>query len=301
MRLIPVALALFWGLNWPAVKIVLSVVPPFTLRLMGLGSGAVLLLLFAVVRGVPLRLPRASWRGVLIGGVLAVAIFNLAVAWAQLSTSTSRAAVLTFTMPMMSALLARIFLGEKLDTRKSVALALGAVGVAILAWPVLRDVANGHDARAIRGLILPLLAAFSWSAGSVYLKRWPVQGDRIVVTAWQLVVGAVCALIGLLLAGESFPLQGWRPQVVGALSFHIVLGTAVAYWLWFILSERVSATVAALTTLTVPVVGVLGAMALVGDRPGVLDWWGFACVLAGAAVIVLKLDAGTARKRSLRA
>lgn len=301
MRLIPVALALFWGLNWPAVKTVLSVVPPFTLRLMGLGSGAVLLLLLAVAKGVPLRLPRASWRGVIIGGFLAVAVFNLAVAWAQLSTSTSRAAVLTFTMPMMSAVLARFFLGEQLDTRKSVALALGGAGVAILAWPVLRDVAVGHDARAIRGLLLPLLAAFSWAAGSVYLKRWPVQGDRIVVTAWQLVVGALCALVGMLLAGESFPTQGWRPQVLGALTFHIVLGTAVAYWLWFILSERVSATVAALTTLSVPVVGVLGAMVLVGDRPGTLDWWGFACVLAGAAVIVLSLDTAKARQRDARA
>ena len=66
-------------------------------------------------------------------------------------------------------------------------------------------------------------------------------------------------------------------------------GTAVAYWLWFVLSEKVSATVAALTTLMVPVVGVLGAMALVGDRPGAADWLGFAFVLAGAALIVLNL------------
>ena len=72
-----------------------------------------------------------------------------------------------------------------------------------------------------------------------------------------------------------------------ALSFHIVFGTSLAYWLWFILSERVSATVASLTTLMVPVVGVLTAMMLVGDRPSASDWLGFAFVLAGAAVIVL--------------
>ena len=47
MRLIPVALALFWGLNWPAVKIVLSICPPFTVRLLGLGSGAAQLLILA--------------------------------------------------------------------------------------------------------------------------------------------------------------------------------------------------------------------------------------------------------------
>ncbi|MNX63472.1 putative inner membrane transporter yiJE [compost metagenome] len=286
------ALALFWGLNWPAVKIILAIFPPFTLRVLGLGSGAILLLLLARAKRLALLPPRDAWPGIVVGGVLAVAVFNLAVAWAQLSTSTSRAAVLTFTMPMMSAVLAWLVLGERLDRRRGLALMLGAIGVAILAWPVLHAVFAEHDLAATKGLIFPLVAAFGWAAGTVYLKRWPVNGHRIVITAWQLAVGAACALTGVLIAGESFPTQGWNGRIVAALSFHIILGTAVAYWLWFVLSERVSATVAALTTLMVPVVGVLGAMALVGDRPGTADWWGFAFVLAGAALIVLNLGRG---------
>jgi drug/metabolite transporter (DMT)-like permease len=292
VRLIPVALALFWGLNWPAVKIILAIFPPFTLRVLGLGSGAILLLLLARAKRLALLPPRDAWPGIVVGGVLAVAVFNLAVAWAQLSTSTSRAAVLTFTMPMMSAVLAWLVLGERLDRRRGLALMLGAIGVAILAWPVLHAVFAEHDLAATKGLIFPLVAAFGWAAGTVYLKRWPVNGHRIVITAWQLAVGAACALTGVLIAGESFPTQGWNGRIVAALSFHIILGTAVAYWLWFVLSERVSATVAALTTLMVPVVGVLGAMALVGDRPGTADWWGFGFVLAGAALIVLNLGRG---------
>ena len=138
-------------------------------------------------------------------------------------------------------------------------------------------------------------AAFGWAAGTVCLKRWPAPGDRAVVTAWQLSIGALCALAGMLLAGESFPLQGWSVRVAGALIFHIVLGTAAAYWLWFVLSERISATTASLTTLAVPVVGVLGAMALVGDRPAAQDWWGFALVLAGAALTVLGSVGAAAR------
>ncbi|KAG1261821.1 hypothetical protein G6F65_014792 [Rhizopus arrhizus] len=166
---------------------------------------------------------------------------------------------------------------------------VGILGVAILDWPVLHAVFVDHDIAATKGLAFPLLAAFGWAAGTVYLKRWPVAGNRIVVTAWQLVVGAACALTGMLIAGESFPTHGWNARVAGALAFHIILGTAVAYWLWLVLSEKGSATVAALTTLMVPVVGVLGAMALVGDRPGAADWLGFAFVLAGAALIVLNL------------
>jgi drug/metabolite transporter (DMT)-like permease len=119
------------------------------------------------------------------------------------------------------------------------------------------------------------------------LKRWPVSGDRIAITAWQLIIGALCGALGALIAGERFPTQGIDLRVATALFVHIVPGTAMAYWLWFILSERVSATVASLTTLMVPVVGVLSAMALVGDRPTATDWIGFALVLGGAALIVL--------------
>ncbi|MEP6702578.1 MAG: EamA family transporter, partial [Betaproteobacteria bacterium] len=273
--------------NWPAVKIALSVFPPFTLRMVGLGCGALLLLLLSGFQRKPLVPPVQSWRGVIIGGVLTIAVFNMSTALAQLSTSTSRAAVLTFTMPMMSAVLSWLIVGEQLDRRKLMALALGAFGVIVLAWPVFTSALAAHDQRAYNGLIFPLVAAFGWAAGTVYLKRWPVSGERITITAWQLLVGAACGAIGALIAGEQFPDHGISTRVAVALFVHIVPGTAMAYWLWFILSERVSATVASLTTLMVPVVGVLSAMLLVGDRPSPTDWCGFALVLGGAALIVL--------------
>jgi len=287
MRLIPFVLALAWGLNWPAVKIALSVFPPFTLRAVGLGTGAILLLFFALVRGKRLLPERTAWRGVLVGGVFTVAVFNMSTAIAQLNTTTSRAAVLTFTMPMMSALLSWLVVGERLDRRKIAALLSGLAGVAILALPVLESALAAHDAAAYKGLGFPLIAAFGWAAGTVFLKRWPVAGDRIALTAWQLIVGAACGAVGALLLGESLPSLPLPAPVVAALAMHIVLGTAIAYWLWFVLVERVSATVASLTTLMVPVVGVLGAMALVGDRPSLSDWIGFGFVLGGAGLIVL--------------
>lgn len=290
LRLIPFALALCWGLNWPAVKIALSAVPPFMLRTVGLGLGALLLLAVALLQRKPLLPERQAWPGVLVGGLLAVAVFNMATAFAQLNTTTSRAAVLTFTMPMMSALLSWWLLHERFDRRKRAALALGMIGVVILALPVFVALERVHDARAIKGLVLPLVAAFSWAAGTVYLQRWPVAGERMVFTAWQLLFGAACGGAGALLAGEEWPAAPLPAAVIVALTFHIVAATALAYWLWFVMSERMSATVSSMTTLMVPVVGVLSAMVLVGDRPGMLDWIGFAFVLAGAAMIVLKLE-----------
>jgi drug/metabolite transporter (DMT)-like permease len=289
MRLhwIPPLLALAWGLNWPAVKIMLSALPPFTARLLGLGLGALLLLAVAAGQGKRPWPARGGWAFVVVGGLLTVAAFNMCTAFAQLNTSTSRAAVLTFTMPMMSAVLAWSLLGERPGRRGAWALALGGLGVAVLALPVLQPLwAAGMARPPLRGLLLPLGAALAWALGTVATKRWPPVGNRMVLTAWQLGVGAAVTGLGAWATGERLPAV-WPPPVLAALAFHVVIATAVAYVLWYrLLSER-SATVSSLTTLAVPVVGVLGAMALVGDRPGAADWLGFVLVLAGAALAVL--------------
>ena len=290
--LIPPLLAIAWGLNWPAVKIMLSVMPPFAARGLGLGAGVGLLVGLALLRRLPLWPQRAAWPAVAIGGVLTVAVFNICTAFAQLTTSTSRAAVLTFTMPMMSAALAWWLLGERLDRRGATALALGSAGVLVLAVPVLQGLAwpmNGAVPGASAwGLLLPLVAALAWALGTVATKRWPPPGDRIVLTAWQLGIGASVAGLASLAFGETLPTV-WPPRVLLALAWHVCIATAVAYVLWYRLLASASATVSSLTTLAVPVVGVIGAMALVGDRPSGADWLGFGLVMGGAALAVLRI------------
>ncbi len=277
---IPPILALAWGLNWPAVKVMLSALPPFWMRTLGLGGAALLLAALALARGTPLAPPRAAWPGIVASGLLNVAAFNLCTAFAQLNTSTSRAAVLTYTMPMMTVAMAWALLGERPSRRACAAMAIGGAGLALLAWPAL------HGGTSWLGLAMPLLAALAWALGTTLTKRWPLHGDKLVSVAWQLAIGAGCALLGALALGESLLLP--LPAAVwAALVFHVVIATALAYVLWFQLLEGSGAGVSALTTLAVPVVGAIGAMALLGDRPAGLDWPGFAGVLAGAALVML--------------
>jgi len=287
--LIPPLLALAWGLNWPAVKTMLGHFSPFSARAVGLGAGALLLIGVALLRRRPLRLPRGDGPALWVGGLLTVAMFNACTAFAQITTSTSRAAVLTFTMPIQAAALAWLFLGERPDRRSAVALALGVAGVAVLALPIVQGVADSaHPGRATWGLLLPVAAALAWAIGTVATKRWPPQGDRIALTAWQLLIGAGLCAVAALVRGESLP-SAWPPRLLVAMAWHICVATAVAYVLWYQLLASASATVSSLTTLAVPVVGVLGAMALIGERPSGADWIGFALVLGGAAVMVLRL------------
>ncbi len=277
IRLIPPALAILWGLNWPAVKIGLSEVPPFALRMGGMGAGGLILLTVAALGGRSLRVAVPDRVPLVVGGLLNITIFNLAVVFAQLSTTTSRAAILTFTTPLWAIVLAYLVLGEKLDRARVAALVVGLAGIAVLASPIFTGTVNPL------GVLFPVVAALSWAAGSVYLKRRPLGTDRMVAIGYQLLLAGSVAAVGFVVSGETLPgsLSAWTAF---AIAYHVVGATALAYVLWFTLLDRLTVGAASMTTFAIPVVGVIGAMVLVGDRPGLLDYVGFAAVIAAAGL-----------------
>jgi len=144
----------------------------------------------------------------------------------------------------------------------------------------------------LAGIASILGAALSWAAGSVYTKRRQIAADPVVATGWQVAVGAVSAWSGLLLfEGPSLgapvlPVTAWG---WGGLVYNSVIGTALSYFVWFGAHLRLPTAVAAIGTLLVPVIGVLSAMALLGDRPTPFDIFGFALIIAA---VILNLRAG---------
>jgi drug/metabolite transporter (DMT)-like permease len=196
--------------------------------------------------------------------------------FAQITLPASRAVILTYTMPLWSVVFARFMLGERIDALRAAALALGACGIVLLSrpfWPQLAvlDVPPG--------LLYVMGAAITWAAGTVYSKARPVTGAPIAITAWQILIGACVATAGLVLF-ETPRLELHRPEIALTFAYHVIFPQAAAYALWFGLMARVPASTAALGTLLVPVFGVLGAVALIGERPPLLDIVGFAIILS---------------------
>lgn len=274
----PVLLALLWGFNWPAIKIVLQEFPPFVLRSIGLGTASLLLLAVAMLLRRRLTVERASLLPLLVAGTLNIAAFNIFTAFAQLSTTTSRAAILTYTMPIWSVVLAALILREPIGGEKILAVIIGAIGIGLLAIPIF---SSGHTI----GVIFPLLSALAWALGTIVLKKWPLKGDPIATTSYQLMIGAAIAITCLVISGEAAP-AAVSGKVMTAFLFHIVCATAGAYLLWFIILARNAASTSALLSFAVPVVGVLSAMLLVGDRPSLADIAGFAAILSAAGLAV---------------
>ena len=280
LLLVPL-LGLLWGFNWPAVRISLTEIAPWTLRAAGMTFAALVLVAVALARGIPLAVPREQWPRLIIAGFLSIAAFNILLAFAQLMAPTSRAAILTFTMPIWATLLALPILGERFDRRRLLGLGLGISGLVCLGLPLIRS------GQFSPGLALALLAALSWALGTIVTKRWPVAAPALTIAAWQLLVGGVAAGLGMLVF-EGLPVPKLlSPKVAAALSFHILGAQALAYFLWFVVVARLPAGIASLGTLMVPAVGVLGSVLLLGERPTPTDWLGLTLVVAALGAIMI--------------
>lgn len=280
LLLVPL-LGLLWGFNWPAVRISLTEIAPWTLRAGGMTFAGLALVAVALARGVSLEVPAAHWPRLIVAGILSIAAFNVLLAFAQLMAPTSRAAILTFTMPVWATLMAWPVLGERFDRPRLIGLGLGIAGLLCLGLPLI------GAGQLSPGLALALLASLSWALGTIVTKRWPVAAPTLTIAAWQLLIGGAAAGIGML-AFEGVPVpKALSPPVAAALTFHILGAQALAYFLWFTVIARLPAGIASLGTLMVPAVGALGSVLLLGERPAASDWLGLALVVAASGAILV--------------
>ena len=276
-----VMLSFAWGLTWPAMRIALSEIPPFSMRVVSLGLGALSLLIVVGVqrRGFAVR-GRRDWIHVCVAGVLNIVGFTMLSAFALLMSATSRVAILAYTMPIWAALFSYLALGERLDRSRIIALVLCIAGISVLIYPLA-------SAGIPLGLILALGIGVSWAAGTVYVKWARIDGDPVTVAAWQLTVGFVVVVVGLPFVEGSLHLsQAHTPAVLGMV-FTGLVGSAFAYVLWFRIIDRIPATTASLGILSVPVIGVVSTAVLIGERPTLPDMIGFALIFAASACVLL--------------
>ena len=126
------ALSLFWGANWPVMKMVLSEVPPLYFRSCCLLLGGVGMLALARLSGIPLRVPSGQWTRVLWLAAFNISGWNALVIIGVSLLPSGRAALLGYTMPLWSMLLSVVFLGDRLNGRTVIGLLLGLAGIVVL-------------------------------------------------------------------------------------------------------------------------------------------------------------------------
>jgi drug/metabolite transporter (DMT)-like permease len=280
-RLLVVLLTFAWGFNWIGAAVALREVSPWSLRVAGAGIGTATLFAAAILTGQNLRVPRGEVRHVMVAGFFNVAAFQILTAFAQVSGATSRAIIITYSMPIWAAVLSRFMLGERLDRIRAIAFCLCVAGLTILVLPL---VAGGIPP----SVFYSLGCALSWSFATVYIKWAKVTIEPLSSAAWQLLFGLLFIVAGSF-AFEGYPhLWPVGNETILALLFVGVFGVGLAHFLWWSIVGRLSATTASLGSLMTPVVGVGASAILLGERLTVPDIVGFAMIFSSAACVLLQ-------------
>ena len=268
-----------WGFNWPVTKYLLSELPPLTMRGATGVIGAGLLALLAILRGQSLRVPRELWPRLVLAGFLNVTCWMTLMGLALLWLPASEAALIAYTMPVWASVLAWPILGERPNLLRVISLAMAFAGLAAIMG------GNGFAASAAKlpGIIMALGGAIGFAVGTVLAKKLPLNLPPLSAAAWQIGIGCLpVAIVGLFVEKADVAALsnlGWILIV-----YSTVIQFCVAYVSWFAALARLPASVAAIGTMAVPVIGVIASAVALHEPLGVGQITALAFTLAGVVL-----------------
>jgi drug/metabolite transporter (DMT)-like permease len=281
-------LALIWGASFMLIKIADRQLSPATLILGRLGLAAIVLVAVAVARlGARRTLDevRAAWRWLVVVAIVNTAMPFWLLSWGEKRLDSGLASIIQGAVPIFNAVVAYGFFRElRVSGLKLVGLGIGFVGVALLVG------AQPHG---------KLLAAFAvvgmalcYAIGTLIAGRH-LKGTPPLVVA--LASTGVAAIAALPAGAIQAPAGMWHGETVLAILVLGVVGTAIAYLLFFQLIQSAGPAYATLVTFLVPPVALAYGSIFLGERFGIYAFVGLALILVGVA-----LATGAARRGSLR-
>ena len=229
-------------------------------------AGAALVVLGLVQRRPQPRGARA-WGWITLTGLVNVSLAFAAMFAAVAGLATGTAAVLANAQPLLILLPAWWLYGEAVSRRTAMALGVGFAGLVVVALP------GGGGT----GAALSLLAAAAVTAGTLLSRR--LSGlDVLVATGWHLLIGGVALAVFALLV-EGAPVIAWTPRFLLSLGFLSLVGTAATTVAWFVEARRARLDVLTAWLFLTPVVGIVLAVWIFGERPAGWSAVGLAATL----------------------
>ena len=268
-----------WGFNWPVTKYLLSELPPLTMRGTTGMIGASLLALLAMLRGQSLGVPREMWPRLVLAAFLNVACWMALMGLALLWLPASEAALIAYTMPVWASILAWPILGERPNLLRVISLVMAFAGLAAIMG------GNGFAASEAKlpGIIMALGGAFGFAVGTVMAKKLPLNLPPLSAAAWQIGIGCLpVAIVGLFVEKADVAALsdlGWILIV-----YSTVVQFCIAYVSWFAALARLPASVAAIGTMAVPVIGVVTSAIALHEPLGIGQIAALIFTLAGVVL-----------------
>ena len=273
------AAASIWGGMYVVSKVVLDIIPPFSLLTLRLILGILALGIMIALRPKADLTRTQVWQIFLVGVVGYGISLGFQFVGTKLSTA-SNGSLVTSATPAFILLFAPFLLGEKTTTRRIVALIISTLGVIAVIDPRTAELSP----TLFWGNMSLIAAALTWALYSVLVRKVSRSTDMIASTAIMLAGGLPS---GILFGAWEIKTQGIgliTPGIIGGILFLGIISTAIAMFLWNYAFAELPAAVASLTFFAQPVVGtILGALFL-GEK--ITPLFLFGGVLIGIGLVV---------------
>ena len=256
-RILAALVMVLWASCYPLITLGLDYAPHLTFAaLRAILAGSILIGVAALRRA---AWPRgwSVWGWITLAGLGMTGIGYFGMFHAAEFVSPGLATVIESLQPLIAAVLAVVFLRERLGPIGWFGLCLGVSGVALIAIP--RVLASGGGSTAF-GLVLVIMATSGVAVGNIAIKSLSKRVDAAMAMGLQLLIGAIPISI-LAFTTESPTAIDWSPQFIISLLSLALPGTALAYWLWQVTLQSLDVSKAAAFSFLVPIIGVsVGAL-----------------------------------------
>ncbi|HSQ32841.1 MAG TPA: DMT family transporter [Gemmatimonadaceae bacterium] len=253
-------LVAIWAVSWPVIKIGVSVVPPIWYASLRYLIATSCLFALVAARG-ELAVPSSrDWRLVVVSGVFQMAAYSAFTGLALTILPPGRASVLAFSTPLWVVPLAAWWLREPVSRRSLCGVALGLLGVLIIASPALQRHGGGQFA----SYAMLMSAAAAWAISIVFVRAHRFDSSALALAPWQaLVATALLAPLAALIEGPP-PALEWRG--VASLAYVGPVATAFAYWAVVEVGRQLRASTISMALLATPSLGLLISALTLGER-----------------------------------
>jgi drug/metabolite transporter (DMT)-like permease len=282
-RIVWLILCGIWGSTWLFIKIGLRDLPPFTFAGLRFVLASAILGSLILIRRARWPRTRSEWYLIAVSGLLQFTLNYGLVFWGEQYISSGLAAVLQSTFPLFGLVIAHFYLpSERMTTLKVVGVLLGVFGVAV----IFSDQLTIAGSMALLGSIALVLSAVFGSYSNVLVKAYGGKIDPQILAASQMVFGFV-PLLAAGFATEGNPLRfRWTLSAFLSLMYLVIVGSVIAFWLYYWLVRNMDVTNTMLIALVTPVVAVILGMMVLHEQ---LNWRlvaGSACIILGLGLIV---------------
>ena len=282
---------LVWGSTYLAIRVLVHPsdgvgLPPLVSAGLRFCFAGLIVLAVTVRRpaadGRPDPLGRRQWAAAAVVGVALLLGGNGMVSIAERRVASGPAAVIIATVPIWATLIAATLGREAVRARQAVGLALGFAGVAVLV------VGSGGGRLDAVGVIELVIAALSWSAGSVWSRTAPLVRRPLVMTGMEMLCGGIGCLVAGVATGElssvhlsQVPAKSWV-----SLAYLIVFGSMVAYTAYVWLLGNAPLSLVTTYAYVNPLVAVLLGVLLLGEHFTARTGVATVVIVLGVALIV---------------